>query len=224
MTNIIEDGGWTSAQTDRASKLSAPIPAINSDYVLEQDYVCNRDNFSPLALNTAHPDLPTYKLVSESPLQDVGCGAVKWTRTYAQVPASWSEPAGNIAYTFIGQLPYQFVFTPSSISKSGRLPYSKVVPVRLQRDYFLVGTGGSYATAELIPLIAEQTYKQLDLISGLPIVSDFVFDSPPYALASIPTLTAYLALVGSEIVTQASNVTRWMGNIFCRETRYIIAE
>lgn len=149
-----------------------------------------------------------------------------WTRTYAQVPDSYSEPAGLMAYTFIGWAPYQFVITNSTVTRSGRPPYSKIVPVRLQRDYFLVGIGGSYATAELIPKTAQQIYTFPDIVSGYPVPSQFIWDSPPFPSATTPSLTAYQDIITAvgEIVVENSTVTRWMGNIFCRETRYVLAQ
>ena len=44
-------------------------------------------------------------------------------------------------------------------------------------------------------------------------------------LATSPTRTAYAALIaaGTEIVAEDSRLTRWQGNMWLRQTRYVVA-
>ncbi len=59
-----------------------------AQYVFEQDYWQNEDDFVPLNLDTPSDDFPDAYLVGESALRALGGGVVEWTRTYARIPAS----------------------------------------------------------------------------------------------------------------------------------------
>jgi hypothetical protein len=119
-----------------------PIPITSAKYVFTQEWQSPAD-FAAVALNTAHPsagltpDYSSYKLVIEGPRRDVGGGQVRFTRTYAQVPASYTLPQ-TITYSFIGRLTTQGttnITTP-------RLTWA--VEAQVVHDYVLVPTG-SYA-------------------------------------------------------------------------------
>jgi hypothetical protein len=209
-------------------EFAAPIEGQTGNYVLSQDFICNLSSFTPLALNTPHPDFPTYYLVSEGEKRDIGGGKVRWTRVYAQVPATYTEPGGSYAYNYIG-------FVGNVISQGGEVTLSvtgrerKVEnsPVQITREFFLVGTGQTYTQWQSIPVISGQRYYGA---TGLD--TDYLTDAPPFVTATNPTRTAYLALVTADaaspssfsLVVEDSTVTRWMGNIYMRETRRIKAK
>lgn len=227
MSTILEDGNFVTATVHGAARLSAPLPHTNTDYLLEQDYQQNFDNFSPLALNTSHDTLPTYKLVEETPLQDVGCGVAQWIRRYAKVPDAHDE-FETYGYNFIG---IWGTFTPGVAIITGRDRFTKIVQSRLANIYYLIGTGGTYATAGLIPIIPAQLYYY----GANPLLNlDYLTDSPPFAVASNPSRAQYQTLVNAavsdvwtttngQIVAQESSISRWMGNIWRRTTRYVLA-
>src|SRR6185369_7251965 len=190
---------------------SEPFPGINIEYVLTQNFMQFRADWSPIELNTQHPVFTEFLLVLESPLEDTGVGGVvKWTRTYAKVPASYSEPGGNYAYNFIGF----FGVTGTNVTNiTGRDRFTRNVPVRVQRDFYLVDAddgipgGPVYDTFQNIPVVQGQRYyfgnnPNLDV--------DAIADSPPLVEATTPNRTAYEALItaGSEIVVETSRLSR----------------
>ncbi len=220
MADTLTDGVFTVASVHGPARLIAPFPHTSARYVLEQDYLINFDNFTPLALNTAHPTLTSYKLVLESPLDPFGCGVTKFTRTFAQVPDSWSDSSGNYAYNFIG---FYGAWGINITDITGRDRFTRTVPVRIYREYFMVGSGGSYSDFTDIPLNAEQKYYANGVTN---LETNWLADSPPFSIATSPTRTAYEALITGEdeIVVETSTRVRWMGNIWCRETRYVQAQ
>jgi hypothetical protein len=222
------DGDFTTATAVGAARKSFPIEGRNDSVVIEQDFMQALSSFAPLALNTPHPDVPTAYLVAETPLQDLGSGIVRWTRVYAQVPATYTEPGGSYAYNYIG-------FVGNVISQGGEVTLSvtgrerKVEnsSVQITREFFLVGAGQTYTQWQSIPVISGQRYYGA---SGMD--TDYLTDSPPFVTATNPTRTDYLALVTADaaspssfsLVVEDSTVTRWMGNIYMRETRRIKAK
>lgn len=219
MSDILQDNGWTVATAHGPARKVAPLPNVSTIYVTEQDYVQNVDSFASLDLNTPHPTEPGFVLVQETPYEDFSAGAVKWTRVYAKVPDSWSEANGTYAYNFIGFLG---IWGINVTVISGRPRYTYTVPVKVVRDYFLTGIGGLYATSLDIPLIPEQQYY----ITSVHFPVNELWDNPPFSNSSTPTRAVYEGWIttGSYIAVEASNIIRWMGNIFCRETKYVKAQ
>jgi hypothetical protein len=218
MSDFLRDGNWSSPQIDGPPRFSAPLPNTSALYLLEQDYLCDEISFTPTALNTVSPDFPTYYLVEEGSPQSPGSGVRKWTRKYAKIPDSWTDAGGNYSYNFIG-----IDSLPSY--PTGRNRQVIDAPLRIQRDYYLVGTGGSFATYEALVLantIPQQLYYftlyQSAYVDKLtPVGSD---------VPTTPSGEQYLAWVssGAEITVDTSVFSRWMGNIFVRETRYVKAK
>lgn len=88
MSTLWTDGNWTVATIDGPRRWLRPFPDDFSQYVFEQDYVQSEDDFIPTALDTPSPDYSDAYLVGEGVLNALGGGMVKWTRTYARIPAS----------------------------------------------------------------------------------------------------------------------------------------
>jgi hypothetical protein len=203
---------------------SEPFPGVNIAYVLTQEFMQNRSEWMPLPLNTPHPAYTEFLLVEESPLQDTGiAGVVKWTRTYAKVPASYDEPGGNYTYNFIG---FVGSFGINVTTVSGRERFAKNVPVKVVRDFFLVDAAGNpggpvYDMWQNIPVNEAQRYS---FTSAPELDVDYIADSPPLAEATLPSRTEYEALIGTYIAAETSRLARWMGQIYVRETLYIKAE
>ena len=264
---VDSDASYQSASEVSFPVLSCPFPGVNSPYLLTQDFVCYGDYFSPLALNTVHVDAVDangklvigggaaatfgnkFYLVSEGPRNEVGGGVVRWTRTYARVPARYEQPS-SMTYTFIGYMSNTlFPIRP-------RVP--KAVPSRIQFDYYLLdktsgniydstgasvyaGAAGTLPGVIHVPTIGELRYfaafpkavalnmvtdyigYQADIAYPVPNPGDAV-NYPPYA--SYPTRDVYEGWIaaGTEIVAQASVPNRWMGNIIERQTVYILPQ
>lgn len=250
LTDVSYRDGMTDAASVGIPNFTAPFAGVNIDYVLTQDYMQLLANYTPLALNTAHPDYSDFVLVSEGPHQDQGGGVVRWTRTYAKTPAGRQDYA-SLAYNFIGYLGLTGInVTPIQYRPRVVIPVS----CRIQYDYFLCGTGGSYATPDLIPTISEYKYYQpvgtftliAGVVTGTPtypnpiqaalygIPVDYLSDASgafgaPTAygrivIGTVPTRTDYINnIIGTEIAAEPSQLSRWQGNIFVRTTKYVIA-
>jgi hypothetical protein len=211
MSAFKTDGTFTSASAVGAARKSFPFDGDNSSFIVEQDYMIALSSFSPLALSTA--------------LQDLGGGIVKWTRTYAQIPATRSEYS-TFAYTFIGFLGAGIAPYSQYDIQAGdqRDPFLKVVMSRVYNEYFLCATGQTYTTPSAIPVINAQSYN----FDGLPNNKvNYLVDPAinPLSTATEPTLPDYRDMVtaGDEIVAEDSTLERWMGNIYVRSTRYVKA-
>jgi hypothetical protein len=218
------DGTFTSATLDGPGRKSFPIPGDNVSFIVEQEFLAAFANFAPLALNTAHATYTDAYLVSESPLQDLGGGIAKWTRTYAQVPAARNE-FETFSYQFPGLLgssnpPYDQYWVADT--GGGRDPRTEVVTSRLHYEYFLIGDGGAYATVADIPQISAQEYT---LVANPNARIPYLLAAGIYLSDSTPTKEAYLEMIdaGTELVAEDSRVERYMGNIWCRITRYVVA-
>lgn len=225
---IYVSGTHTAAVAVSLPTFTAPFPGITAQYVLTQDWMCEINSFAPLALNTAHPDYPDYKLTGESETRDMSGGMFRWTRTYAQLPESYSEPGGNYAYRFIG-----LMGGGGPVGEGGVIPFvlrnplTLNVPVLITRDFFLVGTGGTVATFEAIPEIGAQRYFNVEW----PVPNgdtDWLGRGEGFTVPTAEEYEEWIAADASSdsfhIVVESSSVSRWMGNFFMRETRRVKAK
>lgn len=247
--NTLKDGDFTTASAVTDPHFTAPFDGDNGRYVLEEEYVIDNDYFlgQILALNTAHLTYPTYFLTNESePQPTIAPGIVRWKRTYCAVPATRNDE-GSLAYNFIGYWGKTAGLVGDAITFPiiGRGRVSETVKCRIQNDYFLCGTGGSYTTPANIPLILEQRYYfPLGSISGSTFtpaytpgsLNDILYGSATdnlwdaaawgYIIPTYPTRANYQAAIvaGTEIVAEPSVLTRWKGNIYQRVTKYILPQ
>lgn len=189
---------------------------VNSVYVYEQDFVQLRANFTPLAIDTAHPTIPNCYLALETNPQAVGRNdIVRWTRRYASVPTSFSHSGGTYPYTFPVIL--------TGVNASSRLaPFSFSVASRVQVDFFHQSDPSTVAVIEPQRYVIS-TSPQSDATSpfGQPVVSNAIAFVP--TIPDQPTYSGWVT-AGVEIVPEASKLTSyWMGYIHMRETIYIKA-
>lgn len=233
MNTIVTDGNFDIASAVGPVLFTPPIPGVNVKYLLEQQFLQNQATFVELALNTAHPDYPSYVLVEETALQMAGNGCVTWTRRYAQTPSQHFE-FETFAYNFIG-----FSGVVSNVGAdpgahtvfTGRLRFTQVVPVKITYDYFKSdGTIASLLGG--LPVTQAQLYY-IDATARTTtfVTTDYLWDAPPYDTASSPSRAAYVGLMASDLATptsfsiavEASKISRWMGNIWRRENRSVKA-
>lgn len=217
MPDTLTDGIWSTPQPDGPPRYSPPLPHTSALYLVEQDYMMNASSFTATALNSLWDLDGSYYLVEEGPPQSPGAEVRKWTRKYAKVPDSWSEPGGDYSYNFIGIVPFGSL-------PEGRSRQVLEVPMRIQRDYYLCGIGGTYATPQAMVdavTIQQQTYYLTLYPSAfVQLLTQIGADVP-----TTPSSEQYLGWVntGTEIAVDTSVFSRWMGNIFVRETRYVKA-
>lgn len=184
-------------------------------------------------------------LVTEGELIDMGGGISKLKRTWASLPPTRNE-VEQFTYTFTGYSDEQ--------TNTNRDPISLVVQSRVQYDYFIFDDFGitgldtfpngpvlnadtGISPASLI--LPEQYYfnsSDSDDVSNNylispPSVDDGPIDDP--SLATYPDFTDYTGLVSgidtsnglaAEIIAEGSTMTRFMGNIWERRTRFVIAQ
>lgn len=221
MSQLYESSDWSAAAPAGAPVFSPPFPGVNVNYVLTQDYTQNRADFAALALDTPHPDFADFLLAEESEQRDIGCGKVRWTRTYLKLPADYAEPSGTTNYTFPG---FFGTYGDQGTLPVGRNFFTETVAVSKARAFFNTADPG----ADIAVLTPMKVYA---VDPGNLINPPFLGDSPPFNYATTPDRTTYEALMAADaadaasysLVAQPSIITRWLGNFWVRETLYVKA-
>lgn len=211
---IATSGDFTVASAVGAPRFERPFRVLNEALILRQDFMQFVEDFEPLAFDTPHPDFTDYLLVDESPHEDMGGQVVKWTRTYAKIPSTFSEWTTD-NYTFPG-----IVTSPNG--QFNRELLTKTASIRTEFEFFLVAAGETYETPDEIPVTtAFQIYQEW---WGVNYFVNSLLDGDIYF--TVPDTTEYLAMVaaGDEIVVRDSTVRQWIGNIYMRETSYTKAQ
>ena len=168
-------------------------------YAFDQDFQCALASaFPPPDLNTPSSSGSTFLGLSDanailtkvSQPQNAGDGQVKFTGSFARVPASWDEfTSQNVTFPGFDDFPWVVY----SASRS-RVPKSRVVTVRRRHDYFVVDPGGltagvkdsgggavaAVASAGAIPTIYKNEWLLAKLVSGT---------WTPISFAAVPQLT-----------------------------------
>lgn len=150
----------------------SPIPLTTAKYVFTQEWQGPAD-FAAVKLNTPHPtagqvpDYSSYLLVEEGPRRDVGGGQVRWTRTYAQVPAS---------YSIFESFPNSFIGT--EIVTSGGVIITRdrqnwTVPSRIQFDYFLTPNPGDPPINAVDPITLDTV--SLSSPGDIEVIQDMIY-------------------------------------------------
>lgn len=227
MALLWTDGTYTTEEKVGAPRYSCVIPGVATAVVLKVDYVVFAANYSPLALNTDYGTATGFRCVGDSELQDLGGGVSKFTRTFAKVPATWTE-YGDYSYSFIG---LAGAFGVNTETATGRDRFTKIVRSKIDYDYWIEdgssqtqnGETATITTAANIPLIAQTKYYEAGYAT---LETDYLKDSPPYATATVPSRTTYDGYISGGtyvLVPEGSIITRWMGKIWQRKTLYIQA-
>lgn len=230
------DGALTTAQTMGGARKSFPFEGDVSSFIVEQDYQVLLTSYSPLALSTAHGTYTNAYLVRESQLENLGAGVVKFTRTYAQIPASRSDYE-TFNFKFPGYLATTGTVTPPYDSYwvqtgNGRDPFTATSNSRMLSEYFLCASGQTYETPSEIPIL--EVIKFTLALNDQARIDYLLSDAVGYWSDSSPTVEEWQDLVSGgggigtgaaagEFIAEDSRIRRWMGNIYCRETRYVKA-
>lgn len=85
------DDDLANAQPFGPPRNSFPFELENNTVMLEQDYWQKAAHFSPVALDTEHPNHNGFYLVHEGPRHPVHADIVQWTRFYTEIPEQRSE-------------------------------------------------------------------------------------------------------------------------------------
>lgn len=245
--SINTDGDFSVAAVNGPRKLVFPFPRDRETFYTEQRWIQFEDDFRALALNTPDENDPTLFLVDERDFNSQPGGIIEWTRIYSRIPKP-RDDYGTLSYNFPGYMariqetditPWGVVFNLLSggVERPGRAPRVSAANSRTRFDYFLCGAGGQYETPNDIPIIAEQRYVYgPDVIGtvigrtvqpGSDLPDRILYDEQTGAgHYSIPNVQEWVAMVedGTEVVAEDSAIRNWMGNIFERATRYVVAK
>ncbi len=189
------------------------------------------------------PSLDSFFLVKEGDLIDMGAGICKIRRKWATLPATRNE---------LEQFTYNFVGYADELSGATRNSVPISVLSRVQYDYFIFDDLDILGGINLFPsghrlnsstglspagfVLPAQYYYSGDISAvaqNLYVNSVDDGDGINADSATQPNFTDYTNFVSggyssnglpAEIVVEASTITRWMGNIFERRTRFVIAQ
>lgn len=184
-------------------------------FIARQRFWQTRADYVRPASNSANLSAyPAARFCDDSGFRDLGFGLHEWLRTWATVPAQIIDYE-TFAYVYPGYA--------STLSAYGRVPLPAQVTSKLVMDFFLVGAGGTYADAGVIPVYQGQGYTY-GPYSG-EVAADYL------NATSSPTLTAYKALVTTDaadptsysIEAHDSILEPYQGNIWRRTRRLIKA-
>jgi len=190
------------------------------------------------------PSLYYFYLVEEGELQDMGGGISKLKRKFATVPPTRNE-IEQFAYNFIGYADSTTGVTRSRVTLN--------VQSRVQYDYYIfddldilstplfpngnrldVSTGLSPSNFILPPTYYWQDAAGIAQNIYTDSLDDDAASTPPNP--TVPSYTAYTSIIktdgsastsnglAAELVAEASTLTRFMGNIWERKTRFVIAQ
>jgi len=229
------DGTFTTAALHGNFRRSFPIPRDPTAQLIEQDFQILAGSFAPLALDTAHPTVTTAYLVEEGPQSDIDGGMVQWTRRYATVPAD-RDDYETFGYTFPGLYdvsaapPYNQYWVAEV--DGGRDPFPDKVNSRLHHEYFLCKADETYETPDEIPIIQGLEFT---LTTNANVRQQYLLPEGVFGADSVPSREEWEALIAGstgigtgaaagEFVAEDSDIVPYMGNIWCRITRYVKAK
>ena len=168
----------------------------------QDDFIQRAEYFEPLALDQIHPQYSDAYLVNESDPALESDGLVRFTRSFATVPADRTE-FGRGGFTFPA---YK---TLSADTAFVRNSFTQTVVAKIVFSYLLTTDPGTELTIT-------NRFQPLDADDE---VVEFV------ATDSTPTLASYQTDVtaGNYIQSDETEITRWMGNIWQMRNLQVIA-
>jgi hypothetical protein len=179
-------------------------------------------------------------LVREGELQDMGAGISKLRRTWASIPPTRNE---------VEQYIYNYIGFEDEATGTTRVRIPVPVQSRIQYDYFIFDDYG-VLTLPVFPagpvlnaitginpanlILQPQYYFSGEANANVQnLFTEALDDGVGGDGKTIPDFSDYVAaLTGSgtsnglaaEIIAEGSTMTRWMGNIWERRTRFVIAQ
>jgi hypothetical protein len=165
-------------------------------------------------------------LVEEGDMQDMqGGGMVSWSRTYATIPKSRTEPDA-ITYPYPGIK----ALASGGYTITERLATTKAVMCSVVYEYFTVDTNRQYnspgtncyrSVAEL-PIIPKTEFY-VPMLNGATVIGKSYVTM--LGTGTVPSTATYLTWLQNPtanlLVIEESKYRRWMGQIFERCTRYV---
>lgn len=238
---ILNEAGSYVNVPPRISPNINPFAANQTTIIIEQDFMVAQAYYLPMPLNSLYnpawsvgwsnnyANLENCYLVEESRLEDQGGGIVKFRRKFASLPPTRNERES-----------YMASFPALSNGTDSRLPIQRIAASRIQNDYVLLGTFGYPDLGVTLPEM--RYFKAMD--SPLSAIYGNYLIDPDQALTDAdptdpssnptnPSFSQYVAWLNGigctgglapEIIAEASTFTRWLGNIYCRSTRFVVVQ
>ncbi len=235
MSAFRTDGTFTTASACGAARTSYPLGGADlTAKVISQDFMIAFASYAAPTISGTHGTFTTAYLIGDSDLQDLGGGIARFTRQWATIPANRSE-WGTFGYQFPGLLddtatpPYNQYWIYGG---TGRDPRTEPAKSRLYHEYFLCKSGQTYTSPSAIPVIDATKYT---LDSNGEAVIAYLLPNGVFGDDSDPTKEEYIAVAAGgsglgtgaaagEVVAERSTIERYMGEIYVRMTRYVLAE
>ena len=190
------------------------------------------------------PSLQEFYLVAQGELQDMGGGICKVKLTFATIPQTRNE---------IEQFSYSFIGFSNQSPETNRERVAYNVQSRVQYDYFIFDDlnvlatplfpAGNRLNQTIAPsglILPAMTYWANVAGVSQNIYTDYLDDGPTPPIltteTTIPTFTQYVSIIKingtastsnglpAELIAEASTMSRYMGNIWERRTRFVVAQ
>jgi len=106
-TYTMVDGDYTRQRLVAKPRKTFPLPADNSVFVQEEDYMVFIDFYEILQPSTPHPDTAGLFFLKDSPIIDVGNGVGRFTRYWVKIPG-FNEDGLSPGYVYSEYESYSF--------------------------------------------------------------------------------------------------------------------
>lgn len=124
------DGDLREASLVAKPRKTFPLPADNSVYVWEEEYMVFIDFYEPLQPAEPHPTIAGLFFLKDSPINDVGNGVGRFTRQYLKIPGFNSDGLSP-GYVYSEYESFSF----------------RVPGITTTQELFLVNNVGSYSVS-----------------------------------------------------------------------------
>lgn len=222
---IYTSAGFGNHYEYRTRSVSFPLPYDLTHFVVTRYFEGYSGTYSAVALNTADTEFAAAKCVSApASIEGRDGDLVRYEVKYANVPAQLNEYLTSSA------------IYPGIPSVRWPLPARAALAKKVS-NYYLIGTGGTYATVDAAPFYEQSdlwvaTYRIGYVLGGnfaeLTGTGGFLTNVMGFASGGTGASTAYIAMIAADAATQSSySITavptapsRYMGNIWKFETIY----
>lgn len=177
----------------RTPRKEYPFRVDLTAVLLYEDYAQRAEFFIPIALDLAHPDFPSAFLVDETDPAQGSDGLVRFSRTFATVPADRTEFATG-SFSFPA---YKTLSADTTLLRDG---FSQTGVTKNVFSYLLTTDPGADLTITGIFQPLDVDDEKVDFVAN---------DSTPTRSSYETDVTA-----GTYIQSMETEVSRWKGNIW----------
>lgn len=183
----------TPIRTSIEPKVYYPFRQDLTAIIYEEEYVQRADHFTPMALDTPHPEKTDAYLIEESNPSRINGNLFKWVRKFATIPGTRTEfQSTNFSFPAFK--------TNSADTSELRANFSETCVAKIFFSYQLTADPS-------VDLSFDEKFQPVDASSN---ACNFV------ASDSTPTKATYEGYISANTYIQAhqTKVSRWRGNIW----------